>query len=279
MPPARSSARTLATLTCPGRLLAACAVVAVTAGAPARAEPRRVTVDEAVDLALQRDPALLAARARVDTADEAGKSVRGRLGVAVRLTNQFQHWDRSFDLDLLPPGTPEVPFEVRARNVNDFAASATQPLLGLARISYDYKAQRHLAEAEAQAARATVAAVREGVRVDYLRYFAAGAAREIAVSSERQLEEQLQVVTTRLEAGVLTRADVLRVRVAIATARQQQIQAEAQAEVALAGLRARLDLRVRRAAGAGGAGGPARRGDHLPAAAGRGGAPGDRPPP
>src|SRR5262249_22785810 len=88
----------------------------------------------------------------------------------------------------------------------------------------------------AEQVKAAEATVRETVETQFLRLYEARATAQIARSSQTQLNEQLMVAKSKLQAGVLTTADVLRVQVAVANAQQQEIQAQAQEQVARAAL-------------------------------------------
>ena len=88
-------------------------------------------------------------------------------------------------------------------------------------------------EAQLAAARADL---RRNVETYFVQLFEAKALEQIARSSEDELAEQVTIAEARMKAGVLNRADVLRVKVSQANAKQQEFQAHAQAEVARANL-------------------------------------------
>jgi outer membrane protein TolC len=125
---------------------------------------------------------------------------------------------------------------VRAINTNSFVLSADQPLLGLLHLDRDYAALQSTADAAQESQRAVEAAVREDALIQLLTLFESRALGETARASERQLGDQLAVMESKLQAGVATQADVLRLKVALANARQQEIQARAQEQVARANL-------------------------------------------
>jgi outer membrane protein TolC len=111
-----------------------------------------------------------------------------------------------------------------------------QPLLGLARGIETYRGQQQQMMASEAQLKAAEGQIRTQVRVGFLRYFESIALRDIAVSSQKELTEQVTVAQAKVKAGVLTNADVLRVQVALANARQQEIVAKTQADVARATL-------------------------------------------
>lgn len=209
------------------------------------AEKRRLTVDEAVQLAVKQNPRLRGASLRQAGGHDAARSVGARLLPSVHLYEEYQHYKDPFAVDFgRVLGNPNIPpFAVRDRDTNTFSASADQPLLGLGHIAEDYLAQRDAAEASDANVTAARAQLVESVRSGFLRYFEARALGEIARSSEAELGEQVTVAEAKLKAGVLTNADLLRVQVAAANARQQEIVAESQATVTRAQLLAALGLR------------------------------------
>jgi outer membrane protein TolC len=79
---------------------------------------------------------------------------------------------------------------------------------------------------------AVEASVRQGLSAAFLSHFEARALEQIAGSSVKELSEQLTVARARLQSGVITNADLLRVETAVANAEQQVIAARSQAQVA-----------------------------------------------
>jgi outer membrane protein TolC len=207
-------------------------VVLLVAGGVAQAD-RKLSVDDAVTIAMNQNPRLRAARSSVDASADVARSIRGRMLFGVHLSEEWQHYTSEFAIPLTafgfmaPPGTP--PIVARNQDTNSFVAAADQPLLGLARIAHDYQAQNANAAAGRAQVRGAAAELRRMVRSGFLRYFEAKALEDIAAASEHELDEQVKVSESRLKAGVLTNADVLRVKVARANAQQQRIVAHTQA--------------------------------------------------
>lgn len=195
------------------------------------AETRRLTVEDAVAMALAQNPRLRGASARQRGGRDQARSVGARMLPSLHLSDEYQHFKDPFVLDFGPST-----FLARDRDANTFAAVATQPLFGLGHIVEDYRAARDAAgagDANLQAARAALV---EAVRSGYLRYFQAKALAEVARASEAELSEQVKVAEAKLRAGAATNADLLRVQVAAANARQQEIVADSQALVTRAQL-------------------------------------------
>jgi outer membrane protein TolC len=182
-------------------------------------DSRTITVEEAVTLALGQNPSLQAARARLEGGQAMASSTGRRLAPAIRLGDEFLHYNSSFDA-VIGPGAS---FQVRKQNTNMFTVTADQPLLGLLRLSADYHGQQTIAQAGAAQVQSAELALRQAVETLYLRVFEAKALEETALASERELTDRLGVARAQLATGVLTEADVLRVQVAAANARQQAI--------------------------------------------------------
>lgn len=210
-------------------LLVLCLVLGT--GSRASAERRGLTLEEAEQLALDTSPQLRGIDARARAAEDLARSVRGRMLPALRFQNEFQHYDSPF---VAPFEFGGQQFILRDQNTNTLVLNASQPLLGLAHLIEEYRAQRASAAATAEQARSAAAAVRRGLRLGFLRYFEARALTEIARQSEGELAEQVTIAEAKMKAGVLTNADILRLQVARANARQQGVQAQAQAEAARA---------------------------------------------
>src|SRR5579883_631696 len=193
---------------------------------------QRLTVEDAIREALENNTRILAARAGKEALDANAKSMRGRLGPSVHLSEELQYYDCDFGLTsfqlfqagCVNPNNPMTP-AIRKQLTNTFVVALDQPLSGLAVIGEEWRARKQQAEA-ADASRKTVEqTVREAVESGFLRFFEAKAAEEIARASQAQLADQIQLAKARIAAGVLTNADLLRVEVAAANARQQEIQA------------------------------------------------------
>jgi outer membrane protein TolC len=218
--------------------------------APAVAAAQPLTVEKALQEALDQSPRVRAARARSDGADASARSLRGRMLPLVDVSDEQQHWNDNFAIAFaLPsqPGQPSAPplsLVAREINANTFSVAAAQPLVGLLHLSQDYSALSDTAVSAEAEFHAAEAAVREEVQTQFLRLFEARALAEIAQASQKQLAEQIEVAQAKLKAGVLTTADVLRLRVAAANARQQEIQAGAEEQVARANLLEALGRQV-----------------------------------
>ncbi|HWE29690.1 MAG TPA: TolC family protein [Polyangia bacterium] len=225
--------------------------VAAVCCATASFAEERLTVDDAVKLALKGNYRLLTVEKRALGGHDVALSVGARLLPAVRLTEEYQHWDCPFAIGFASMpitsgclSNPMTQIVARSQNTNNFAAVIDQPLVGLLHTGFDYAAQRSTAKATDAGSKVTEAQVVQTVRTIYLQYFEARALEDIAAASAAELADEVTVAQARLKAGVITNADLLRVSVAQANARQQQIAAHTQAVVAKANLLDTIGLRA-----------------------------------
>jgi outer membrane protein len=207
-------------------------------GGLARAEAPKLTVEEAVAAALKSYPQLTAARLRSDASTDNARGAIGRMLPLVNLSDEYQFWNGPFNL---PFGG--MNFLVREQNTNNFTAAFNQPLLGLGRLSEEYLSRKNDAVASRAGLRALEDDIRVQVQVAFLRHFEARARTDLALASAQQLDDQVQVTEAKVKAGVLTTADLLRVRVAAANARQQALVARTQADVTRAQILAAVGIR------------------------------------
>jgi outer membrane protein TolC len=207
--------------------------LAVLCCATASFAAERITVDQAVEMALKGNLRLVSVVKRAGSSHDLALSQGARMLPGVHLSEEYQHWNSPFSIAFpSPTGGQPMSFVARQQDTNSFVAAISQPLVGLLHTGYDYAAQRANAKASDAGVRVSQAAVRQIVQTAYLQYFEARALEQIAASSVGELGEQVTVNQARLKAGVITNADLLRVTVALANAKQQQIAAHAQGVVA-----------------------------------------------
>jgi outer membrane protein len=217
--------------------------VAAVCCATASFAQERLTVEQAVQLAVKGNLPLLSVGKRAVATHDVALSTGARLLPAVHLSEEYQHWDCPFAIDFTTfsggcaSTTPPMmgvmpPLVARKQDTNSFVAVINQPLVGLLHTGFDYSAQRSNAKASDAGTKVAEAQVVQTVRTLFLQYFESRALEEIAAASMSELAEQVTVAQARLKAGVITNADLLRVKVAQANAREQQIAAHAQGLVA-----------------------------------------------
>lgn len=202
----------------------------------AGATPLRLTLEEAVAAALKASPVLEAARQRQQASEQLALSAGRRLLPALRLSDEHQRYDDAFRVGFgAGPGVV-----AREEDTQVQTASLQQPVLGLLRLREEHGVQLENARAGHARLQATAEGLRQQVEIQYLRCFEARALDQIASAAVEELSEQVRVARARLETGVVTQADVLRLEVAVANARQQGLSARSQAAAAQAALMALL---------------------------------------
>jgi len=198
----------------------------LTAASLARAQgAQTLTIEEAVSEALRVNDQLHAARYRAESAEDTARSARGRLLPVLNASDNWQHYESPFVIQLGPPGL-SPPTTARNINTNTVTVSADQPILGLLYRTRDFAAAGHSAEASRADEANSKSEIAEQVRTTYLRLFEARAAVGIAEASIEQLQKQVQDAQARFNAGTITKADLLRFQTAVANSQQQRIQAE-----------------------------------------------------
>lgn len=222
-------------------LFSCCALAPVPAAGPQRI----ITVDEAVRLASNDHPDILAAEHDMRGAKAASNSGRGRLLPRVDVSDmqQWTYTQKTASPNVLPGFNPaslrNTPGDITA---NILTVSATQPLLGLLHAGADYQAANETFRAQKQALDGTRAALRAQVRSNLISLFRARALTRTAIASQQSLEEQVEDARQEADAGVLARTDVLRMEAAAANAKQQVIASQAETESIHAALLEMLNL-------------------------------------
>ena len=219
--------------------VAVAAAVALTASI-AEAQERTLTVEQVVRIVEQENPRVLQYLALAKGNHDLQRSSLGGMLPGFTVSEQYQLWNSAYTF--ADAGFGAFPGNVRNMNTNNLAVTADQPLLGLIHRAHDHDADTSRAEASEADLETARADLKSTVETEYLRLFEAKALEDIARASERELAEQVTVTQAKLNAGVLTTADLLRVQVAVANAKQQEIQAHSEAEVARANLLGAMGL-------------------------------------
>jgi outer membrane protein len=203
---------------------------------PPPAGNRALTVDEAVKLAIDSNPQIASGRLQRDALLDQSNSIRGHMLPAVILNEELQVYTTPWTLDFPLPEMAPLAIQARNQVTNTFVAGLGQPVTGLLGLMESRAALESTAQSADSQIESGNAAIREAIQAGYLRYFEAKATEDIAKTSEAQLREQEQLTDVKMKAGVLTKADLLRLQVAEANANQQEIQAQAQEHITRAQL-------------------------------------------
>jgi outer membrane protein len=200
------------------------------AAIPAAAQTRSVTLDEAVDMALQSQPAMIQAQGQVQSAGAAKlQALGGWLPSVSAGTGMSTNSTRRFDQN------NQIFVEGSSTSFSSNLGASLVIFDGLSRI-YDNR----IANADADAAAASLINQEFQTTLQTKQaFFNALAAEELVRVSETQIErslEQHEISKEKLAAGTATRSDTLRSSVDLANARLQKLNAEAQLANAAASL-------------------------------------------
>ncbi|HSS39338.1 MAG TPA: TolC family protein, partial [Polyangia bacterium] len=182
-------------------------------------------------------PRLAAARARAESGEVQATSTGRRMLPSIHLSDEAQYWNAPFSVSL---GGGSL--TVRDQKTNTFVAAGAQPLVGLLRQNDEQTAQAEQSAAQRAQVAAGESDLRATVETQFLRVFEAQALEQIAAASIRELGDQVTVAKARLQSGVITNADLLRIQVAVANAQQQALEARSQAQTARAQLFAAIGI-------------------------------------
>ena len=206
-------------------IVALCSLTAAH-GARAESAPRRLTLAEAIDIALSQNPQLAIERENIAAAEaRAASDATLRLPLLGVKANVF-FWDRKITANL-GPDIGEITIRDRVTGTVDFSVS--QPVSGALVIGTLVERDR--------AATAASQARRDGVRIDiayqaaeaYLAALQARTLGQVAAATLQQLDGDLGHARVLLQAGTLQQVDVLRLEAERARAEQQVLQVETQA--------------------------------------------------
>ncbi|UCG86974.1 MAG: TolC family protein [Gemmatimonadota bacterium] len=208
-------------------------LAAATATASLVAQTQSVTLEQAIDMALRSQPAMVQARGQVQNASAARlQAVGGWLPSLSAGSGMSTNSTRRFDQN------NQIFVEGSSTSFSSSISANLTIFDGLSRV-YDNR----VANADADAAEATLINQEFQTTLQAKQaFFNALAAEELVRVSETQIErslEQHQISKDKLAAGTATRSDTLRSSVDLANARLQKLNAEAQlanAEASLARL-------------------------------------------
>jgi outer membrane protein TolC len=203
----------------------------------AMAAGRVLSLDEALKIAQAQAPERVAAQRRADAQRAGAHGAIGRMLPRLSVSEEYQRYKDPFMVSF-----GDLAFKARQRGTNSVSVAGAQPILGLIRLNEDRAAQARQADAARYDGEAAERTINAQVKTYYLQLFEARALAETAQASQATLNDQVAVADKKLAAGVLTRADVLRLQVAAANAKQEEISARAQERKVRASLLEELGL-------------------------------------
>ncbi len=225
-------------------VLAAAALVAFAAAAPAASPAEHLDADQAVRRALEVSHATAAAAARTTGTqarlDAAGAAARPVLGATATVA------ERSSvpELKLAPggPGSPVLTLYPDIRTTYAFGLGLSQALYTGGAVTANREAARRTLVASRADDRLTRAGVAFSARRTYWQAAATAADVDNARADVERASRLLTDTRSMLEAGMAVKADVLSAQAREAAARLRLIRAQAAADDALAALRSLLQI-------------------------------------
>ncbi len=196
------------------------------------AAARRLTLDQALQTALDRNPDVVSAGDEIDAAVAARSSARGNFGPRVRVEGNALVWDRAYSVSFVPAGVVlPAPFDqlaqptvVHEENTASFTATVAQPILSLWSIYEGYRVR----DLGVDIARVRRDATRRDTAYQtaeaFYRLLQAMRVGEVAATSVEQLESQVRRAESFHNHGLVGQNDVLRAQLGLAAARQKLIQ-------------------------------------------------------
>ncbi|MFB3923067.1 MAG: TolC family protein [Terriglobia bacterium] len=193
-------------------------------------EPAAVTLEQAVALALERNPQVLIARERINAFKGKYKEVRADALPMFKLNGSAMRWrDPSFlnspSFDKIPPEFLDA-LQVAPANLFDYNLSISQPLYTSGKVGTALK----LASLESEGVNVDRDRAEQAARMSVVRAFygllLAQGGLDVARETVRERAKSLEIVRARFAGGVATEVDVLRSQVSLANSQPELIRAE-----------------------------------------------------
>ncbi len=206
--------------------------IGVPSGRAATDLPERpeLNLAEALNLAMERNPQVLMARARIDALKGKIREVRAQALPSINLNGSALRWrDPSFlnasSFDKIPEEFKQA-LVVAPANLFDYNISVSQPLYTSGKVGTALR----LASLESKGTGVDREQVEQQVRLAVIRAFygllLTQQQLKVAQETVHQREKHLEMARTRFAGGVATQVDVLRSEVSVANARPELIRAE-----------------------------------------------------
>ena len=194
------------------------------------AEPAALTLEQAVALALERNPQVLIARSKIEALKGKIKEVRADALPSVRLNGSGMRWrDPTF---LNSSSFDKIPAEFRdaltviPANLFDYNLSISQPLYTSGKVGTALK----LASLESEGVGVDRDRVEQETRLRVVRAFydllLAQGRLLVTRGAVLEREKSLEIVRARFTGGIATEVDVLRSQVSLANVQPELIRAE-----------------------------------------------------
>jgi outer membrane protein len=187
---------------------------------------RRLTLSEAIQVAVTQGPEITAAAKSVQAAEARVRGAGAQRFPRIKTDANLQYWDKPLIVEFMAPGIPPgMGLPVRDQLTWQFTATIAQPLTGLVAIAH----LMALEESGERAARAdqqkALLDTAQRASEAYLRLLQAKALASVSELSLRQVEAQLERAQILETGGIMQRVDVLRLTAARDNARHAVLKA------------------------------------------------------
>lgn len=205
--------------------------------ASASAEPRKLTLSGAIDLALTKNPDIAIAAQNRIAADERESNVKSKRLPSLGVTSSIDEYTKPFTIKF-----GGMPFVLRQQGTSFTNVTVSVPLTGFAYLSELVGAANHdAAAAMAEYDRARLdAAYSTGDA--YVRALEAHASADVSARLVQDIDVDLQNAQKLREADTLTNVDVLRLQSAKASAQQTAVRTETSSTSSIAKLAVTIGL-------------------------------------
>jgi outer membrane protein len=228
---------------------------------PAAAQP--MSLDQCIEVALQKNPDVTTASLEVDAAEAQRLSARGGFGPRARLEAGMQRWDRAATANLLGGTIPLVnlglqnnsltpidpttdkafgpggqlaalakPIEIRPQFTWSASAMVVQPLAALWTVKEGYALREMGVDVAGLGQKAARRDVAFQVAEAYYRLLQAMRMADVAQKSVDNIDAQVKRAQAFFRQGAVGKNDVLRAELGLAAAKQRLIQAKGNIELA-----------------------------------------------
>jgi len=203
-----------------------------------------LTLQESIDLALERSVIIHSAREGIAGAEAQKKE--SFTGFLPRLSTSYNYTRLNEEPTFLFPGAPPlIPQTVMKTGTQDnytWSLEARQPLFAGGSILANYEASRIGVDVARMEERSAVLDIVQDVRISYFQVIKAEKLREVAQQSVRQLESHRDIAQNFFDVGLIPRNDLLHAEVELANGRQFLVRSENALELA----RSKLNTLLRR---------------------------------
>lgn len=217
--------------------LAAGLVVAAVATS-AEAETRSMTLERAIDVAMEHNDQVEAAEAEVNQQRASYRGATASFGPTLNVETNVQRWDEPQTTEFSAPGGGGgAEITVREQTTTNLSATVAQPLTPLLSLYESQRVEKIGLKQAKTSQRQTRRDVALSVIEAYFRLLQARSVRRVAEQSLERRKEQLERTKRFREAEQVPKNDVLRAEVGVSRSEQRLIEAKGQVDVAEAQLR------------------------------------------